>query len=93
VKRVARVRRDDAARLLAEADSSLLDLVDNALNRGVVVQAEVWLGLGGVDLIYLRLTALFAAAGRIFSDGGRRGEDGGRSRREPSEPEAAGDRS
>jgi hypothetical protein len=67
MRRVGRVRRDDAARLLAEADSSLLDLVDHALSKGVVVQAEVWLGLGGVDLIYLRLTALFVAAGRIFS--------------------------
>ena len=47
------------------ADDSLLDLVDNLLNRGVVVSGEVLLGLAGVDLVYLRLTVLLCAADRI----------------------------
>ena len=51
--------------ILADADDSLLDLVDNLLNRGVVVSGEVMLGLAGVDLVYLRLTALLCAADRI----------------------------
>jgi hypothetical protein len=51
--------------ILADADDSLLDLVDNLLNRGVVVSGEVLLGLAGVDLIYLRLTALLCAADRV----------------------------
>jgi Gas vesicle protein len=52
--------------ILEAADDSLLDLVDNLLNRGVVVSGEVFLGLAGVDLVYLRLTALLCAADRIL---------------------------
>ncbi|HEU5193754.1 MAG TPA: gas vesicle protein [Methylomirabilota bacterium] len=54
-----------AQQILADADDSLLDLVDNLLSRGVVLSGEVMLGLAGVDLIYLRLTALLCAADRI----------------------------
>ena len=54
-----------ARQVLDEADDSLLDLVDNLLNRGVVVSGEVLLGLAGVDLVYLRLTALLCSADRI----------------------------
>jgi hypothetical protein len=52
-------------------ETSLLDLVDNLLGKGVVVDGEVVLGLAGVDLIYLRLAALLAAADRVI--GGRSG--------------------
>jgi Gas vesicle protein len=51
--------------ILETADESLLDLVDNLLNRGVVVSGEVMLGLAGVDLIYLRLQAVLCAADRV----------------------------
>jgi hypothetical protein len=44
-----------------EADASLLDLVDNALTKGVVVSGDVVLGLAGVDLVYLRLSAVLCA--------------------------------
>lgn len=47
-------------------ESSLLDLVDNLLNQGVVIHGEVVLGLAGVDLIYLRLSALLCAADRVL---------------------------
>lgn len=57
--------RTAAREILDGADDSLLDLVDNLLNRGVVVSGEVMLGLAGVDLIYLRLTALLCSADRI----------------------------
>ncbi len=50
----------------AQAESSLLDLVDNLLNQGVVIHGEVVLGLAGVDLIYLQLTALLCAADRVL---------------------------
>jgi hypothetical protein len=57
---------DDAAdAILATADGSLLDLVDHLLNQGVVLQAEVILGLASIDLIYLRLTALLCATDRL----------------------------
>jgi hypothetical protein len=57
--------RTEAARLLDEADASLLDLVDNVLTKGVVIDGEIILGLAGVDLVYLRLGAILCAADRI----------------------------
>jgi gas vesicle structural protein len=54
-----------AREILETSDDSLLDLVDNLLNRGVTISAELMLGLAGVDLIYLRLQALLCAADRV----------------------------
>jgi hypothetical protein len=51
--------------LLEEADASLLDIVDNVLTKGVVIDGEIMLGLAGVDLIYLRLGVVLCAADRI----------------------------
>ena len=52
--------------LFDSSEVSLLDTVDNLLNRGVVLTGEVVLGLAGVDLIYLHLTAILCAADRIL---------------------------
>jgi hypothetical protein len=52
--------------LLEEAQASLLDLVDNVLNKGVVVTGDVVLAVGDVDLVYLRLSALLCAADRLL---------------------------
>jgi len=52
--------------LLDGADGSLLELVDHLLNHGVVVTGDVVLGLAGVDLIYLRLSAVLCAADRLL---------------------------
>jgi hypothetical protein len=52
--------------LLDTNDSSLLDLVDNLLTRGVMVTGDVMLGIARVDLIYLRLSVLLCAADKIF---------------------------
>lgn len=49
-----------------QAETSLLDLVDNLLNQGVVITGEVVIGLAGVDLIYLQLSALLCAADRVL---------------------------
>jgi hypothetical protein len=57
--------RATAREVLDTTDSSLLDLVDNLLNRGVVISGEVMLGLAGVDLVYLRISALLCAADRV----------------------------
>jgi len=51
--------------ILESTDDSLLDLVDNLLNRGVVVSGEVMLGLAGVDLVYVRLQAILCSADRV----------------------------
>ena len=54
-----------ATRILEHADSSLLELVDHVLNKGVVLSGEVTLGLAGIDLIYVRLLALICTADRV----------------------------
>ena len=54
---------------LADAQASLLDLVDHVLNRGVVVTGDVVLALAGVDLVYLRLSAVLCAADRVLPSG------------------------
>jgi len=69
-----RVPRSTVAQAGVGPQSTLLDLVDNLLNRGVLLTGEAVLGVAHVDLIYLRLTALLAAADRIFpTERSRRG--------------------
>jgi hypothetical protein len=46
----------------------LVDVLDNLLNRGVVLNADIILALANVDLVYLRLSALLCAADRVLSD-------------------------
>jgi hypothetical protein len=53
--------------LIEDADASLLELVDHVLNKGVVVSGDVMLSIAGVDLVYLRLSALLCAADRIWT--------------------------
>ena len=68
-----RRRRGRSVRALLDgADASLLDLVDQALNKGVVITGEVMLGVADVDLVYLRLSALLCAADRVLSPARRR---------------------
>ena len=61
-----------AERIVEEADGSLLEIIDHVLNKGVMIQGEVILGVAGVDLIYLRLTAVLCAADRLLSESGSR---------------------
>jgi hypothetical protein len=57
------------ADLVLEApDATVLDLLDNLLNKGVMLNADLTLGVAGIDLIYLRLSALLAAFDRVFGD-------------------------
>jgi hypothetical protein len=59
------------ARIIDESDSSLLDVLDNLLNRGVVLNADLILALANVDLVYVRLSALLCAADRLLPDAPR----------------------
>ncbi len=54
------------ARIIDE-ESTLLDLIDNLLEKGVMLNAELILALANVDLVYLRLSALLCAADRVMS--------------------------
>jgi hypothetical protein len=62
-------RRRRQSALLADADASLLDLVDHVLNKGIVLEGDLLLGVADIDLIYLRVRALLCAADRM--PGGR----------------------
>jgi hypothetical protein len=55
-----------AGQVLDPPESTLLDLLDNLLNKGVMANGDVTLGVAGIDLIYLRLSALLCAADRIL---------------------------
>jgi hypothetical protein len=52
--------------VLDAPDATVLDLLDNLLNKGVMLNGDITLGVAGVDLIYLRLSTLLCAADRIF---------------------------
>lgn len=67
-----RRRRATLQKVLGEADATVLDLVDHVLTKGVVLEGEVVLGLAGIDLVYLRLSALLCAADRVLPGGQRR---------------------
>ena len=58
--------RHRAAELVVSSDTSLVDVIDSLLNKGVVLNADIILALANVDLVYLRLSALLCAADRVF---------------------------
>ena len=53
-------------RLLDPGDASLLDVLDHVLNKGVMATGDITLGVAGIDLIYVRLSALLCAADRVL---------------------------
>ena len=61
--------RGRVAHIVDEDESTLLDLIDNLLNKGVVLNAELILALANVDLVYIRLSALLCAADRVLPVG------------------------
>ncbi len=69
-----------ADRILDPPDATLLDLLDRLLDTGAMLSGDVTLGVAGVDLIYLRLSALLCAADRILPAADRRLPRGRRSR-------------
>jgi len=74
----------DADLILESAnDATLLDMLDTLLNKGVVLNGDVVLGVAGVDLVYLRLSSLLCAIDRVQPPPGprRRRSRGHRQRR------------
>lgn len=51
---------------IVHSETSLLDVIDSLLNKGVVLNADIILALANVDLVYLRLSALLCAADRVL---------------------------
>jgi len=50
----------------ASSRSRFSMLIDNVIDKGLAVDAEIVLGLADIDLIYLMVGALLAAADRVF---------------------------
>ena len=72
--------------LAGEVDASLLDVIDNVLNQGVVLTGDLVLGVAGVDLIYAKVSALLCAADRVLPEAAaRRRRARGRGRRRGKE--------
>lgn len=59
------------ARIVDDSERSLVDVIDNLLNQGVMLNADIILALANVDLVYLRLSALLCAADRVLPGRGR----------------------
>ena len=53
-------------------EATLLDMLDKLLNKGVVLNGDITLGVAGVDLVFLRLSGLLCAIDRIMPNEGRR---------------------
>jgi len=79
-----KARRVPADQILDDPTSeSVVDVLDHLLNKGVLLNGDVTLGVAGVDLIYLRLSALLCAADRILPTGSYPQPSGRRTRRRP----------
>ena len=64
--------RTVADHVLDVRESSVLDVLDHVLNKGVMATGDVTLGVAGVDLVYVRLSALLCAADRLLPTGPKR---------------------
>jgi len=56
-----------AERILESDEATLLDVVDSALTKGVVLSGDVTLALAQVDLVFARLSLLLCAADRVLA--------------------------
>ncbi len=63
--------RSRVAQIVDDQESSLVDVLDSLLNKGVMLNAELVLALADVDLVYVRLSALLCAAERVLPERGR----------------------
>ena len=55
-------------RVMDLEDSSLLDILDHVLAKGVMATGDLTLGVAGIDLIYVRLSALLCAADHVLPE-------------------------
>jgi len=59
-------RETVADAVLETPESTVLDLIDELLNKGVMATGDLTLGVAGIDLIYLRLSSIVCAADRVL---------------------------
>jgi len=55
--------------VLETPDSTVLDVIDELLNKGVMATGDLTIGVAGIDLIYLRLSSILCAADRLLPYG------------------------
>jgi hypothetical protein len=55
--------------LASQREVALVDLVDRALNTGVVITGDVTISLADVDLVYLNLRLLLGSVPTIRGEG------------------------
>jgi hypothetical protein len=75
---MARRRRPErtlAGHIFDHDEASVLEVVDSALNKGVVLSGDLTLALAHVDLVYARLSVLLCAADRVLPNRDRRSID------------------
>ena len=75
-------RRSQVDEILGPEDASLLDIVDNLLNKGVVLTGDLTIGLAQIDLVYARVSLLLSAADRVLPGEQKEFMDRHRARRE-----------
>jgi hypothetical protein len=61
--------RSKAEQVLDMPEATVLDVLDHVLTKGVLASGDVTLGVAGIDLIYLRLSAILCAADRVLPPG------------------------
>jgi hypothetical protein len=59
---------DDRARPLAQRDVALVDLLDRALNAGVVITGDLTLSLADIDLVDVSLRLLVGSSATVRSE-------------------------
>ena len=64
--RTKRVEPTVALQVLDAPDSTVLEVLDHLLNKGVMLNGDVTLGVAGIDLIYQRLSSILCAADRVL---------------------------
>ena len=55
-----------AEEVLEGTEGSLLEIIDHVLSKGVMLNGEVFVGVAGIDLIYLRLSALLCSSDKVL---------------------------
>lgn len=70
-KRTAPAESAVPDQILESRESTLLDLLDRLLDKGVMATGDLMLGVAGVDLVYVRLSALVCAADRVLPEPAR----------------------
>jgi Gas vesicle protein len=66
---MAKRQTNQVDEVLDPRQETVLDALDHLLTKGVLLNGDVTLGVAGVDLVYLRLSALLCAADRVFPPG------------------------